>query len=141
MADQNFKNHGRFVPGFHFGAGLMTLGALILASWLLVELGLSKTTLFFLFAAVGLILVFWYARAFGTGNQDRIIRAEENFRTYRLTGKMLDSRLTTSQIVALRFADDDDEYKALTERAIKENLSAKDIKQAITQWKADHHRI
>jgi hypothetical protein len=53
---------------------------------------------------------------------------------------MQDSRLTKGQIIALRFADDD-EYAALSERAIKENMSPKEIKQAIQNWRADHHRV
>jgi uncharacterized protein YeeX (DUF496 family) len=44
------------------------------------------------------------------------------------------------QIIALRFAPDS-EYLALLDRAIKENLSNKDIKAAIQNWKADYHRL
>lgn len=53
---------------------------------------------------------------------------------------MLDSRLTRSQIIALRFADDT-EYGALSDKAISENLSSTDIKKAVQQWRADHHRV
>jgi len=90
--------------------------------------------------AVSLGLLFFYTRQFATGNQDRVIRAEENFRSYRLTGKTVDSRLTRDQLIALRFADDG-EYAALSEKAISQNLSPNDIKQAIQQWRADHHRV
>jgi hypothetical protein len=90
--------------------------------------------------SVSLGLLFAFLRQFATGNQDRIIRAEENFRSYLLTGKMLDSRLTRSQIIALRFADDT-EYGALSDKAISENLSSTDIKKAVQQWRADHHRV
>jgi hypothetical protein len=44
------------------------------------------------------------------------------------------------QIIALRFAPDS-EYLALLDLAIKENLSNKEIKAAIQNWKADHHRL
>jgi len=71
--------------------------------------------------------------------QDRAIRAEENLRYFALTGKLLDSRLTISQIIALRFAPDN-ELLALTDRALKENLSSTAIKKAIQHWKADHYR-
>ena len=140
MQEQNLKNHGQFVLGFHIVTTLLILGAIITAVMLIVSSGFSTTTLFCLFVAVTLLLLFWYTRSFATGNQDRVIRAEENFRVYRLTGKMMDSRLTRSQIIALRFADDS-EYAELSERAIKENLTNKQIKEAIAQWKADHHRI
>ena len=88
---------------------------------------------------LSLVLLFWYTRKFANGNQDRIIRLEENFRSHRLTGKMSDSRLR-GQVIALRFAGDD-EYAALPERAIKENMSPKEIKLAIQNWLSDHHRI
>jgi hypothetical protein len=44
------------------------------------------------------------------------------------------------QIIALRFASDS-EYLSLIERAIKENLSNKEIKLAIQNWKADYYRV
>jgi hypothetical protein len=97
-------------------------------------------TVFGLLVAVSLGLLFNYTRQFATGNQDRIIRAEENFRSYRLTGKNMDDRLTRKQIIALRFADDS-EYAALSDKAVSQNLKPKDIKQAIQQWRADHHRV
>ncbi len=88
---------------------------------------------------IALGLLFFYSRSFATGNQDRIIRAEEN-RSYRLIGGILDSRLSRSQIIALRFADDV-EYANLSKRILAENLDAKAIKRSVQQWKADHHRV
>lgn len=85
------------------------------------------------------ILGLWYSRVFALKAQDRAIRAEENFRHFIATGKPLDNRLRMGQIIALRFAGDD-EYVALAKRAVEENLSAKDIKMAIQHWKADHNR-
>ena len=52
----------------------------------------------------------------------------------------MDDRLTRKQIIALRFADDS-EYVALSGKAVSQNLNPKDIKQAIQQWRADHHRV
>jgi hypothetical protein len=140
MDDQNFKNHARFVPGFHLLAVATILAALAIAIILAIHTGISHETVFFLLVGLSLVLLFWYTRQFAAGNQDRIIRLEENLRSHRLTGKMQDSRLTKGQIIALRFADDD-EYAALSERAIKRNMSPKEIKQAIQNWRADHHRV
>ena len=53
---------------------------------------------------------------------------------------MLPSQLKIDQIIALRFASDE-EFIALTERAIAENLSSKEIKMAIKNWKADYNRV
>ena len=138
--EQHFKKHSRYIPGFHFFTSALILAALVIAIVLIVSLGATLITVFGLLVAVSLGLLFVYTRQFATGNQDRIIRAEENFRSYVLTGKPIDSRLNRNQIIALRFADDS-EYAALTESAITQNLSAKDIKQAIQQWRADHHRV
>lgn len=140
MQDQHFKKHSQYVPGFHVVTFAVILAALAIAIILLVHSGVSHSTVFGLLVAVSLGLLFFYTRQFATGNQDRIIRAEENFRCYRLTGKILDSRLTKDQVIALRFADDS-EYIELADKAVKQNLSPKDIKQAIQQWRADHHRV
>ncbi|MEO8853334.1 MAG: DUF6526 family protein [Ginsengibacter sp.] len=140
MDNQNFKNHTRFVPGFHLLTGLSILAALAIAIIMVLHKGVSHETVFFLLVGLSLVLLFWYIRKFAAGNQDRIIRLEENLRSQRLTGKMSDNRLTRGQIIALRFAGDD-EYVALSERAIKENMSPKEIKQAIQNWRSDHHRI
>ena len=60
-------------------------------------------------------------------------------RHFVITGKTLDPRLTIGQIIALRFAPDE-EYLELIQRTIAENLEPADIKKAIKNWKADHHR-
>jgi hypothetical protein len=71
--------------------------------------------------------------------QDRAIRAEESLRYFILTGRAIDTRVTIGQLIALRFAHDD-EFVALADRAEKEGLSPAEIKKAIKQWRADHHR-
>ena len=82
----------------------------------------------------------FYIRMFPLGNQNRVIRAEENLRYYVLTGKLLPVGLRMGQVIALRFAPDE-ELEALVNRAVNENLSPSDIKKAIKNWKGDYHRI
>jgi hypothetical protein len=84
-------------------------------------------------------LLYWYIRSFPLKAQDRAIRAEENLRHYVLTGKLLDSRLRISQVIALRFASDD-EFVALAKKAAEEGLNNDAIKREIRTWRADHHR-
>ena len=55
------------------------------------------------------------------------------------TGQPLDNRLRMGQIIALRFAGDD-EFVALAKKAADENMPAKEIKMAIAKWKGDYHR-
>lgn len=143
MKPQNFSNHARLVPGFHFVTGLLMIAILILSvinlftvagTPLWIYVGLIPVLL-----CVSIILVGFYARSFALKAQDRAIRAEENFRHFILTGKQLPAELKMGQIIALRFAPDE-ELLPLAARAIKENLNAKQIKQSIINWKADTHR-
>jgi len=87
-----------------------------------------------------LFLVAAYTRTFPLKAQDRAIRAEENLRYYVMTGKLLPAGLRIAQIIALRFASDE-EFTGLVDRALKENMSAKDIKGAIKNWRADYYRV
>jgi len=86
-----------------------------------------------------LILMF-LCRIFALKAQDRAIRAEENLRHFVLAGKLLDPKLTIRQIVALRFASDD-EFVALAKQAAEKNLAADVIKQAVKKWRADTYRV
>jgi hypothetical protein len=72
--------------------------------------------------------------------QDRLIRTEESFRYYTLTGRRLDPQLTLKQLIALRFASDE-EYSLLVEKTVSENLSAEQIKLEVQNWKADFLRV
>lgn len=140
MPNQSAASHSRYVPGFHLLTYLVILAALFIAVILMIHRGVSHETVFYLLIAIAIGLLAFYVRQFSVRNQDRIIRAEENFRSYRLTGKPLDARLRKSQVIALRFADDE-EFDALCRQSADENLSAAQIKAAIQKWRADHHRV
>lgn len=139
---QNYKNHTRYVPMFHFFAGSAILFGLIGS---IVNLFHSNAETHYSAALITLIFIvlvflFWYTRSFALRAQDRAIRAEENFRHFILTGKPLDKQLRLSQIIALRFAADE-EFPELAKRAVSEKLSQKEIKLAITNWRADYNRV
>ncbi len=138
MKTQNAQSHAQFVPVFHFGLFSICVACFIMAGINLFS-GITSTSILLFLMALALNLSFVFMRMFPLKVQDRVIRAEENLRHYAMTGKLLDKNLTMSQIIALRFAGDE-EFVGLAERALKENMSSKQIKQAVKQWRADNHR-
>lgn len=139
---QHYKNHRQVVFTYHI---ITWLGMLALLIGSIINLAnSSKENLYsaslLVLVALLIISVAIHARRFGLIVQDRAIRAEENFRYYVLTGNRLDSRLTIKQIVALRFASDE-ELPSLAQRAVEEGLSNKQIKLQIKNWKADTYRV
>jgi hypothetical protein len=143
METQNYDNHTRWVKGYHFILSLLLLVGIISAAINFYRhlhfTGLASSALILLLF-VCVTMCWWFLRTFPIKAQDRAIRAEENLRYFILSGKAIDKRITMSQIIALRFAPDE-EFLLLVDRAVAENLSAKEIKQAIKNWKADHHRV
>lgn len=142
MSTQNYKNHARMVPGFHYVTflGIFALlgGAINYFMHSTPENKYLASLL--ILASVVFILVAWYTRSFPLKAQDRAIYAEENLRYFSKTNQLLPKSLSVLQVVALRFASEE-EFVALVERAAKENLSPKEIKQAIQNWKADYYRV
>jgi len=145
MEQQSYTNHKRYVTGFHIILLLLLFVIFILAIINLIRLlcdGCGDWLYFGLMPlliSISLLLMFWYIRLFPVTVQDRLILTEENLRHFMLTGKQLDTRLTKSQIIALRFAPDE-EFLPLVKQAAEENMKPDDIKKAIKKWKADHHR-
>jgi hypothetical protein len=144
MTEQSYTNHRRYVPGYHFVlCGLIllyTAGALYFCIKSLIQGTGHLAPVFVLVSAVIFILFFIYTREFAVKAQDRAIRAEENLRHFVLTGKVLNPALNMRQIVALRFASDE-EFVALSVRATAENLTNDAIKQEIKNWRTDHARV
>ncbi len=142
MKEQNFKNHSRYIILWTFITPLILLAILggSIVNLIHANAHTHYSAALILLIAVVLIIIYWYARVFALKAQDRAIRAEENFRHFILTGKPLDGRLRISQIIALRFAPDD-EFPELAKKAVEEKLRSKEIKAAIQKWKADHHRV
>jgi hypothetical protein len=142
MSEQNFSNHARMHPLFHYVAAPLVIAGLIGSIVNLIngrpESHYDAALIVVLF--LSLLFIGSMVRTYSLKVQDRAIRAEESLRHFMLTGKPLDSRLRTGQIVALRFASDA-EFPALAAKAAEENLSGKQIKQAVQNWRADHYRV
>jgi hypothetical protein len=144
MKEQNFANHSRIVPAFHFGILIPVLLLIVCSCKSLYNhynagLGLMLPSMALL-GSVMLFLIAFFSRGFALKAQDRAIRAEENLRYFAITGKLLDSKLTLRQIIALRFAPNN-EFVDLAHLAIEKNLSPKEIKQSIKNWRGDYERV
>jgi hypothetical protein len=144
---QNFANHSKFVPGYHFVAfGILAINLL----WSLYRLvsGLPGVPFFdrlLGFAvAVALVLLAWYLRVFPLKAQDRVIRLEETLRLERLLPPDLRPRigdLRTGQLIALRFASDA-ELPELTRAVLDRGITTpKEIKKMIGSWRGDYLRM
>ena len=142
MQEQNFKNHSRLIFLWHGVTLFLTLAVLVGSIINLLHSDAhnhySAVTLF----GVSLIfpLLWAYTRIFALKAQDRAIRAEEGLRYFMLTGKPFDKQLRLGQIIALRFASDE-EFPVLAKKAVEANLSSKQIKEAIQNWRADYNRV
>lgn len=143
MTEQNFANHIKIVPVFHFFA---IPAFLINFVWSLVrlwQLGISFTGIFGVILAAALVVLVFEARLFALAVQDRVIRLEERLRYAQVLPADLQARtgeLTINQIVALRFASDA-ELPALARKVLDEELTQrKAIKQLIKTWRPDYQR-
>ena len=146
MADvqQSYKNHAQIVFLYHRVLTLLLLLILIGSVVNLTKSWGDSTRVYSASLIVALtiatILLFVFVRVFPLKAQDRAIRAEEQLRHYVLTGRLLDSRLTMRQIVALRFASDG-EFAALAQRAAEQSMTPDAIKREVRQWRADTYRV
>lgn len=143
MENQNYKNHRRLVPMFHyFLFALITL--VLIGSFVNLFKSIGDHERIYsadliVSLSIAMLFSFFFMRIFALKAQDRAIRAEENLRHFALTGKLLDARLGVKQVIALRFSSDD-EFVELAKKAADSNMSAEDIKKAIKNWKGDYYR-
>lgn len=141
---QNYSNHGRLVTGYHRTLipvlALTFIGACVNFAKSIGDHERLYSASLILVLSACMIPLALFARIFALKAQDRAIRAEENLRHFALTGRLLDPRLSVKQIVALRFAPDD-EFTALAARAANDNLPPIAVKQSIKKWRADEYRV
>ncbi len=145
MADtpQTYANHAKFVPGYHWVTGGFVLVYVVWAAWRAISLR-DWEAHFDLVGACALFGVYAYVRLFPLKAQDRVIRLEERLRLARVLPADLAQRideLRPRQLIALRFAPDE-ELPDLVRWVLTERIDdQKAIKQRIRNWKADHFRV
>ena len=137
MATQSFESHAH-QPVPTVIASVFTLIALItlIGAWLLDWPTLLPGVVSLALACTVLVAM---SRTYTTKLQDRIILLEMKVRCAEVLPAGQDARLsqlTPRQIVALRFASDE-ELGELLERAIRDRLPPTEIKRAIKRWRAD----
>lgn len=143
MTEQNFSNHTKYVPAFHFFALPALLINLGWSIHRLIRYGFSTDGAIAVLAAAALLVTLFLARIFALKVQDRVIRLEERLRMERLFPDDMRPRIyefTPGQYVALRFASDA-ELPGLARKVLTDKITApKTIKQMIQTWRADHLR-
>lgn len=146
---QNFADHTRFDPWFHFF--LLPIFAIALVMTLILffyHFRESDTrdnfhAFLLIVLAFAFLVMLFKIRLYSLKVQDRVIRLEEQLRLNRLLAEPLRSRipeLTEDQLCGLRFASDG-EVSNLVERTLNEKLSRADIKKSIQNWRPDYWRV
>ena len=140
---QTFANHTRWQPPFHFFIAPVMLINVI---WSVVQFikapGLNSG--WWIVVSVALLVLAFLVRANSLKVQDRLIRLEEKLRYQQILSTPVcqqASALNMGQIIALRFAGDD-ELEELVGAVLAGRLAKTgDIKRAIKGWRADMFRV
>jgi hypothetical protein len=140
--EQSLKNHTRLVPPFHFFVLPVFFANLI---WSLIHLrqGITFASIMSVLMALAFVMLATMARIFALTVQDRVIRLEMRLRLAQLLPPELHPRIvefTVPQLVALRFASDE-ELPPLARQVLDEKIAKRqDIKRRVKIWRPDHLR-
>ena len=144
MKTQSYKNHIRFYPPHHFVYYPIIMAFLSFSVYFIFT---TNDPLIWTFISAVFLVLFYLAfmlrQHYALTLQNRIVRLELRYRYLATTGERFEKfeeQLNDSQLFALRFAPEE-ELPTLIQRALHENLTGKDIKKAIVNWKADHERV
>jgi len=140
--EQSYSSHRRYHPWHHFVVVPILIVNLVVESIRLTD-NQSRYQVWLVILALGLLVFSFTARGMALKAQDRAIRIEERMRLSRLLPgdqAAIDS-LRPSQLIALRFAPDD-EVPDLVRRISSGELSkSEEIKKAIRVWRPDYLRV
>lgn len=137
---QNFGNHKRNFPLFHFIASPLVAIYLVYTIYALVRAP-SLATVMGVVLAAGVTAMLFASRLMALTVQDRVIRLEMTMRLQRVLGPAAAAdalaRLPLGRLIALRFASDA-ELQGLIARVLSQELSTNlQVKQAIREWQPD----
>ena len=139
---QNYENHIRHDKVIYTVLGIFLLAIILAVAGIFIDE---------LFVALGVIVAgaggalgAIVTRTYSTKLQDRIIRLEMRLRMREVLPDELAADVmdfTLSQLIALRFASDD-ELPELARKVLDENITkGSDIKKMVRDWQADWHRV
>jgi hypothetical protein len=149
MSEQNFSNHTKLVPAFHFFVGPVLIANAFahlytFIRWFPTTPASIVGGLINVLSAFAILLLAFLARLFALGVQDRVIRLEERLRYKQLLPDDLKPRIndfTINQLASIRFASDA-ELPALARKVLDSKINdRKSIKQMIQNWRADYQRV
>ena len=137
---QNFRNHKRAYPLYHFVAAPLLSIYLVYSIYRLVSAP-SLATVMGVVLAAGLVAMLFASRIMALTVQNRVIRLEMTLRLERVLGPVAAAdalaKLPLGRLIALRFASDA-ELPGLISRVLSQELSTStQVKQAIREWQPD----
>ena len=143
MDPQNFENHTRWHPAFHF---FILPVMLINFFWAVVIFVKAPgwNSGWWIIVSLALLMLTTFVRTYSLKVQDRLIRLEEKLRYQQVLSPALAQQinaLTPGQIVALRFAADEELEELVSAVTAGKFVKTKELKQAIKHWRADHFRV
>jgi hypothetical protein len=139
---QSLATHVRYDPPYHFFAFMVVILNFPVTIWFAWQ-NPSFQTIWGALFALALVVACFRIRTYPLRVQDRVIRLEERLRLMRLLPESEHARigqLTEAQLIALRFASDE-ELPQLARKAIEQNLDKAEIKKQIRNWRPDYWRI
>jgi hypothetical protein len=139
---QNLKNHIRLLPPFHFFVIPVLLINFFYAIWIAISQP-AVSTVWAIVVAAALLTLAFLARIMALRVQDRVIRLEMRHRLKELLPSDLQPRineLTPRQLVALRFASDEEMPGLVGEVLAGRLATPKTIKQSVKNWQGDYLR-
>jgi hypothetical protein len=149
MNEQNFSNHAKIVPAFHYFVGPVLMINVVTHCIALFKSfsappGFILSSFLAVLSSIAVLMLAFLARLFALGVQDRVIRLEERMRYQRLLPEDLKPRIgefTINQLVSLRFASDA-ELPTLARKVLDgKMIERKAIKQMVQNWRGDYQRI
>lgn len=139
---QNFSNHVKYDPSYHFFLLPVMAINIIMAITHLIRFP-HFSSVWLLILSLAALVVIGRMRFYALRVQDRVIRLEERLRLMSVLPEPLRARigeLSDRQLIGLRFASDQ-ELPTLVQRALDEKLSLADIKKSVVTWRPDYSRI